>query len=355
MSRGACVADEPERCGPRMRAAELKSLAREVGIDVIGAAPAAPYERTKAAIAERRRRGLFADMHFTMARPEVSCNPHHLLDGARTVISAALCYFDAGESPAEGEAKLPRYAWRDRYQDLRARLDQLGRRLGGDYRVLVDDNDHVDREGAARAGVGFYGKNTMLITERFGSWVVLGTLVTTVEVEPSDPLELDCGECSLCIDACPTRALDEPGTLDANRCLSYWTQSRKQIPEAYAQELDNQVYGCDICQEVCPWNRPIERERSGAPAPAGAEATISLRAWLEADAADLRARYDHLYFPRNDARFLKRNAIIVAGNVGDDALVPLLERHASTADPVLQEPAKASLVRLRGKRPGKTA
>ena len=114
---------------------------------------------------------------------------------------------------------------------LREQLDALGRALGGRYRVLVDANQHVDREGAVRAGVGFFGKNTMLITREHGSWVVLGTLVTDVEIEATAPLELDCGSCRLCIDACPTGALDEPGVLDADRCLSYWTQAPHPIPE----------------------------------------------------------------------------------------------------------------------------
>src|SRR5439155_3283419 len=112
----------------------------------------------------------------------------------------------------------------------RERLDALGRELGGDYRVLVDSNEHVDREAAARSGVGFYGKNTMLITRRHGSWVVLGTLVTTVELDATPPLDTDCGSCTLCVDACPTGALDGLGVLDATRCLSYWTQTPESIP-----------------------------------------------------------------------------------------------------------------------------
>ena len=203
-------------------------------------------------------------MRFTTARPEVSCHPESLLPGARTVVSAALCYW-APEPPLEaGEGRLPRYTWSDAYAVLRARLDELGQRLGGSYRVLVDENDHVDREAAARAGVGFYGKNTMLITRRHGSWVVLGTLVTDVELEPSPPLALDCGSCTLCIEACPTGALDEPGVLDANRCLSYWTQAPAPIPEPYRAELEAMVYGCDICQDACPWNRGIEKRRESA-------------------------------------------------------------------------------------------
>ena len=201
--------------------AELERLAAELGIDVVGAAPAEPYEETERHILERRARGLFADMRFTMARPEVSCHPESLVPGARSVISAALCYYADEGKRETGEGRLPRYTWSDAYADLREKLDALGRRLGGEYRVLVDENDHVDREGAARAGVGFYGKNTMLITRRHGSWVVLGTLVTDVEIERSQPLALDCGTCTLCIEACPTGALDEPGVLDSTRCLSY--------------------------------------------------------------------------------------------------------------------------------------
>ena len=201
---------------------------------------------------------------------------------------------------------------------------ELGAAIGGEYRVLVDANQHVDREGAARSGVGFYGKNTLLITRRFGSWVVLGTLVTDAEIEATPPLELDCGSCRLCIDACPTGALDEPGTLDATRCLSYWTQAPGPIPEEMRAPLEDRVYGCDICQDVCPWNRGIEKRRADEP-PRG-EPAVSLVEWLEADDAELRARWQHLYVPRNDARHLKRNAIVALGNTGSAEHVEALER-----------------------------
>src|SRR5437660_5029482 len=175
-----------------MTAAELEGLAQELGLDVVGAAPASAYEETERHIRERKARGLFADMRFTMAQPEVSCHPEALLPGARTVVSAALCYYAPAAVPGTGQGRLARYTWSDRYAELRERLDTLGRRLGGSYRVLVDANQHVDREAAARAGVGFYGKNTLLITRRHGSWVVLGTLVTDRELEATPPLPLDC-------------------------------------------------------------------------------------------------------------------------------------------------------------------
>ena len=329
-----------------MRLAELERLAQELGIDAVGAAPAEPYEETERHIRERRERGLFADMRFTMARPDLSCHPETVLAGARTVVSAALCYYAPGPGARPGEGRLPRYTWSDRYADLREKLDALGRRLGGSYRVLVDANQHVDREGAARAGLGFYGKNTLLITRRHGSWVVLGTLVTDVEIEWSAPLRTDCGACTICVDACPTGALDEPGVLDATRCLSYWTQAPGSIPEKYRSHLGAQVYGCDICQDVCPWNRGVEKRRAGHPLPADAEPVVSLVEWLEAADEELRGRYDRLYFPRNDPRYLRRNAIVAAGNSGDETLVPVLERYARDDDPMLREHAEWSLERL---------
>jgi epoxyqueuosine reductase len=283
-------------------------------------------------------------MRFTMARPEVSCHPETLLDGARTVVSAALSYYAPGPEPGPGEGRLARYTWADTYEELRDKLDALGRRLGGAYRVLVDQNQHVDREGAARAGIGFYGKNTMLITERHGSWVVLGTLVTDVEVESTGPLGRDCGACTLCIDACPTDALDEVGVLDATRCLSYWTQAPAAIPAGYREPLGAQVYGCDICQDVCPWNRGVEKRRAGELP--GADATVSLVDWLEADGRELVARYDRLYVPRNDPRWLRRNALNALGNAGGAEHRPLLERYAEDEDGVLREQAEWSLARL---------
>ena len=194
------------------------------------------------------------------------------------VVSAALCYWAPEPERARGRGGCRATRGATRYAELREQARALGRGSAASYRVLVDANQHVDREAAARSGVGFYGKNTMLITRRHGSWVVLGTLVTDVDLEPTPPLGADCGDCRLCIDACPTGALDEPGTLDATKCLSYWSQAPAAIPEDYREQMGEQVYGCDICQDVCPWNRGIEKRRAGEPAGAGAH--VSLVDWL---------------------------------------------------------------------------
>ena len=325
-------------------AAELERLAEELGLDVVGAAPAEPYVETERHIRERRARGLFGEMRFTIAQPELSCHPERLLDGARTVVSAALCYWTPAPEPGPGEGRLPRYTWDDGYAELREKLDALGRRLGGAYRVLVDANQHVDREAAARSGVGFYGKNTMLITRRHGSWVVLGTLVTAAEVESTPPLDADCGSCTLCIEACPTGALDEPGVLDATRCLSWTTQSPGSVPEHMRLALEDRVYGCDICQDVCPWNRGIEKRRAGAPV--RGEPVVSLVDWLEREDDELRRAYDRLYVPRNDGRFLKRNALVALGNTGRPEHARAIEPYLEHEDGMLRETAAWALARI---------
>jgi epoxyqueuosine reductase len=324
--------------------AELGRIADELGIDVVGAAPAEAYEGTERHIAERRARGLFADMRFTMARPEVSCHPETLLPNARTVVSAALCYYAPEPELQPGEGRLPRYTWSDAYAELREKLDALGHRLGGSYRVLVDANQHVDREAASRSGVGFYGKNTMLITRRHGSWVVLGTLVTDVDMEATPALGLDCGSCRLCIDACPTNALEEAGTLDATRCLSYWSQAPAPIPEEYRAEMGAQVYGCDICQDVCPWNRGVERRRDAERADATPH--VSLVDWLRGDGDELRHRYGRLFVPRNDPRWLRRNALVAAGNVGGAQERAAVEPYLEDDDELLREHAAWAVDRM---------
>jgi epoxyqueuosine reductase len=329
-----------------MTAADLDRVAQELGLDVVGAAPASAYEETERHIRERRARGLFADMRFTMAQPEVSCHPEALVPGARTVVSAAHCYYFP-EPPLEpGEGRLARYTWYDGYAILRERLDELGRRLDGEYRVLVDANQHVDREGAVRSGVGFYGKNTMLITRRHGSWVVLGTLITTAEIDATTPLELDCGSCTLCIDACPTGALDEPGAVDSTKCLSYWTQAPAPIPDDYRIELGAQVYGCDICQDVCPWNRGIERRRADLELPDGATPHVPLADWLSRDANDLGSEFDRLYVPKNDSRYLRRNALVALGNTGTPEDRGLAETFLAGGDELLRDHADWTRTRI---------
>ncbi len=324
---------------------ELKRRAAELGIDAIGVAHAAPYDGTERVIIERKERGLFGRLKFTTAHPEISCHPELLVPGARSVVAGALAFGGCEPERPAGYGRLPRYTWSNAYAELRAKLEQLAEIIGGEYRVLVDENDHVDREAAVRAGIGFYGKNTMVIAPGLGSWIVLGVIVTTQELAHTEPIAPGCGSCTACIDACPTDALDEVGVLDATRCLSYWTQVPEPFPLEYREALGAQVYGCDICQDVCPWNRGPEKRQEGVGEITGAH--VDLVAWLAADDG-LPPGMERLYVPRRERRWLQRNALIAAGNTrdGGDALIAAVERLAGSDDAMLAEQAGWTLERL---------
>ncbi len=290
-------------------------------------------------------------MRFTMARPEVSCHPETLLPDARTVVSAALCYWAPEPERPPGHGRLPRYTWFDAYAELREKLDELGRRLGGAYRVLVDANQHVDREAAARSGVGFYGKNTLLITRRHGSWVVLGTLVTDVELEPTPPLDAGCGSCRLCIDACPTGALDEPGTLDSDPLpllLDAGAAPPRPSPTASTSgRRSTAATSARTCARgTAAWRSAGRaRRRPRAPSRTSRSSTGS-----RADPDELRRRYGRLYVPRHDGRRLLLNALVAAGNVGGEEEGAAAAAYLEVEDWELREHAAWAVGRIEERR-----
>ena len=257
-------------------------------------------------------------MRFTMARPEVSCHPETLLEGARTVVSAALCYYAPAPEPAAGEGRLPRYAWRDHYALLRERLDALGRRLGGVVprarrrepsrrprgRRALRRRVHRQEHDADHAHPRLVGRARDARHRR------------RARADAADRARLrQLHAC--CIDACPTDALDEPGVLDATRCLAYWTQTPGEMPDDVMDALEDRVYGCDICQDVCPWNRGVEKRRAGAELARRRAADGLARRLADPDGRDLVEELDRLYVPKNDARWLRRNALVALGNVGE--------------------------------------
>ena len=331
----------------------VREWALELGIEELGVCQAEHYAGAEAIIRDRRERGLFADMHFTMARPEVSCHPERLVDGAVSVISAALCYWAPDAPPPDVDrptGRLARYTRGDAYTALAERLEQIAQRLldaGFQARVLVDSNHHVDREAAIRSGVGFSGKHTVVITRRHGSWVVLGTLVTDAPLEPTLPMRPGCGTCTACIDACPTDALVDQagGELDATRCITYWTQSRRSIPLDVREAMGDRAYGCDICQDACPWNRGVQARRAGAPAEPWA---VDLVGWLERSDQELDEEWQRLYVPRRRMKFLRRNAIVVIGNSGRQQDAALVAPFLDHEDEHLREHAIWALRQLGG-------
>jgi epoxyqueuosine reductase len=237
-----------------------------------------------------------------------------------------------------------RYAWTDHYAALRDALRAVAVRLHGDgWRavVLADDNGLVDREAAHRAGLGWYGKNANVLLPGRGSWFVLGSVITDAALEPAPAPAADgCGPCRRCLDGCPTHAIVAPGVVDARRCLAWLVQQPGPFPVEYRAALGDRIYGCDDCQEVCPPNR-IAR-RAAVPADESVEAWVPLVELLAASDDELLARHGRWYIAGRDPRWLRRNALLALGNVGDGAdprVAAVLAAYVAGPDPILREHA----------------
>jgi epoxyqueuosine reductase len=339
----------------------VKSLARGLGFDLVGIAPAEPSDRTRF-LSEWLARGFGGELGFLERRREEREDPRRVLPGARSVIAVAIVYARGEGAPAaEGEGEVARYARGDDYHDVVGRrLESLAEALAPlaghavEALTYVDTGPVMERAHAARAGLGWIGKNTCLIHPALGSWLFLGVVLTDLALEPDGPEPDHCGSCRACLDACPTGAFPEPYVLDATRCLAYATiELAGAIPEPLRAAQGARVFGCDVCQDVCPWN---QRTRRAVPSdPLGLGTRLDPRegwrapslAWLLAlDEDGWQRATVRSALRRVRHRALVRNALVAAGNSGDAALVPAVRRHAEGSDPLLAEHARWALARL---------
>ena len=339
-------------------AERIRSLGIALGFDAVGFGPAAPGPRD-AFVHEWVARGYAGEMDWLGNRAEERADPRRVLAGARTAIAVGLVY-DPGEAVG-GDAQIARYAGGEDYHDvlgdrLRAFEAAIEASMPGavTLRSYVDTGPVLERAVAARTGIGWIGKNTLLLSRRFGSYLFLGVVLTDLDL-PHDTVESDhCGSCRACLDACPTDAFPEPYVLDASRCLSYTTiELRSETPTELRAEQGGWVFGCDICQEVCPWNERGGRERPADPfglrarlAPREEWRRASLGWLLSLDEDAWRASTRGTALRRARWQGLLRNALIAAGNAGDPSLVPAVRRHAEGPDPMLSSVGQWALERL---------
>jgi len=304
--------------------ADLRQQAMQLGFSRLAVTTAEPPPRHER-LASWLDQGLAGSMEGWLRKHlPLRARPDSLLAGARSVIMLATDYTADGDSrrsdPERGQ--LARYALGDDYHGLlRRRLNALGAWLeqrvpGCRTRGVVDSAPLSERELAARAGLGWFGKNTMLIDPRAGSYFFLSGLLTTLDLPADQPIEVDhCGSCTACLDACPTGALPEPRLLDATRCLSALTiEDRGTVPTDLRSGFGNWVFGCDICQEVCPWNRHAPGTAEPALQPAADGGTVSLVKLLALDAAGFRKRFRGSPLLRAKRQGLLRSAAIALGN-----------------------------------------
>jgi epoxyqueuosine reductase len=335
-----------------VRALTERVLEALTGVGLVaGVARAERFEGTRRDLETRKSAGLHGGMAFTYRNPARSTDPGRALDGAQSLVVGALGYLrEPPAAPAAGVApgRVARYAWSDAYAELTGRLGAgaaVLRAAGFRTVVLADQNALVDREAARRAGLGWYGRNANLLLPGRGSWYVLGSIVTDADLVASRPSGGGCGACTRCIPACPTGAIVAPGVVDARRCLSWLLQATGSFPLAFREVLGDRIYGCDDCQEACPPNRAA----SAAPAAEGDRATIDVIDLLDDDDARVLERAGRWYVAQRNARYLRRNALVVLGNTADPSdarAVAAVSRALRHVDPLVRAHAVWAAARL---------
>ena len=332
----------------------LKLEATRLGFDRVGVAPAVVppgYGR----YLDWLEQGRAAGMAYLQKRAEARSHPEHVLPGARSVVVVALVYGQPESAePGPTQGKVARYAQGGDYHDLLwRRLEQLLGWLRAEHpglngRAVCDTAPILERDFAHLAGLGWVGKNTCLLDRRIGSFTVLGSLVVDQELTYDEPLATGyCGTCTRCLDACPTAALVAPYELDARRCLSYWTIEHKgEIPEPMAEQLGDWAFGCDICQDVCPWNRKAPAGTEPALAPRAEWVNPDLIAWLDRDPDEFRRQLKGTALARSKRSGLVRNAALILGQRQVVAAVPALIERLGDADPVVRGAAAWALRKI---------
>ena len=331
----------------------VKQCALDAGFDLAWVTTADEFQSDRQVALERLEAGLMDGLPwYTEERILRGSDPQQLLPGARSIISLGLSYFNGGDpsskyltlkDESKPRGRIARYALgQDYHRVMKARMkafvQTLSERLDAlldapvDARWYVDDGPMLDRAAAFRSGLGWFGKNTNILTSSHGSWVFLGQVVTNLDLSPDQPLAKSCGTCTMCIEACPTGAIIEPYVLDNPRCISHLTiENRGAIPTEFRAAMDDWVFGCDICQDVCPVNRkaapawapiPMLKPQIGGTGNAGSTQTgqpdlLDLSEILQMTEDDFRARFANSPVKRARLTGLQRNACVALGNSGD--------------------------------------
>lgn len=353
------------RANERLKARLVKFAAR-IGFDSCRVAPVEPPDHAKE-FREWLRDSAHGEMEYMQRGEEKRSDPQKILPGAKSIIVVALNYFqgavEAAVSAANDEkaaetaaatGRIARYAWGDDYHDVIARkldkLDTFLAEFGGEQKCYVDTGPILERDHAARSGIGWHGKSTMLIDPRLGTWFFLAEILTTLELPRDEPQRDRCGTCVRCITACPTGAITAPHRLDARRCISYLTIELKgSIPLELRPLIGDRIFGCDDCLEACPWNRFAKISRESAFAVRRSTVAISLRDYLSLDDNEFREFFRNSPIKRIKRRGFLRNVCVALGNVGTTRDLPVLERALADHEPLIAEHAAWAIERIRAR------
>jgi epoxyqueuosine reductase len=337
----------------------ITEYAIQCGFDLVRVTGAAEFVQDRDVTLNRIKAGhMDGLLWFTESRVRRGADPETLLPGARSIICLGLSYLDeqAEELTSSGDGKVARYALvKDYHRAMKRRMKAFVRGLEQQLEVpleakwYVDDGPMLDRAAAARSGLGWFGKSTNILTSSHGSWVLLGQVITNMELEPDSPLNKTCGTCVRCIDDCPTGAIVAPFVVDNTRCISYQTiENRGVIPLEMRPLIGDWVFGCDICQDVCPVNRKAQKpqqpiQKTEAIRPTG---KLDLSEMLELTEEEFRSRFQGTSIMRAKRVGLQKNACIALGNNQDKAGVPALISALNNPEPLVRGHAAWALGKI---------
>ncbi|MGK0550917.1 tRNA epoxyqueuosine(34) reductase QueG [Enterococcus faecalis] len=337
---------------------------KRLGIDKIGFASAEPFYELEASLKEQRAKGYNSGFEHQVIEERIY--PERTFENPKTIIAIALAY------PTRIKEKIPRdekrgqfarASWGIDYHDIlrermkaliefiRSQAQDLETKEQWRFAPQVDTGELVDVAVAQRAGLGFIGRNGLLITEEFGSFVYLGEIITNIDFEVDEPVPFGCGDCTRCVTACPTKALLGDGRMNAQRCLSYQTQTKGMMPKEYRKKMHNVIYGCDICQLVCPYNRGKDFHFHTEMEPEVEVVYPKLKPMLSMSNKEFKQKFGHLAGAWRGKKPLQRNAIIALANLGDRSALPEIAQCLQDVRPVIRATAAWALGKLAKKEP----
>jgi epoxyqueuosine reductase len=328
---------------------ELQDLAREAGFDACGfvSAQVAPHREPFLRWLEK---GSHAGMDWLARTPERRTDPRGVLPGCQTMIFLAKNYFQGGPNPRP-KGRIARYAYGEDYHELMlAAMQPICEFLeqhGGVQKPYVDTGPILERDFAAKSGIAWQGKSTMCLNRKLGTWFFLGTILTTVSIEPDRPAKNRCGSCTRCIDACPTGAITAPYQLDSRRCISYLTiENKGAIPLEFRAAIGDRIYGCDDCLEVCPWNRFATATRETRFLMPPEVQSMSLRSLAALSQDEFRSLFRNSPIRRIKRNRFVRNVCVALGNVGTEEDLPVLRDLAGDSDALIAEHANWAIAQI---------
>ncbi len=370
---------------------KIKDFSKRIGIDVIGITSAEPFNDVQKIFIGRVKKGFYEDFDYSVEKVKIRCNPRNILPDAKSIISIALSYnvhveeienrrrensndtlsekrknkgvgnlYNICSNEKETGSKkntgiISKFALGiDYHEILRDKLEILADFIkkislkNFKYKILVDTGPMVDRAVAERAGVGWYGKNCCIITKGFGSWIFLGEMITNLELEPDESGFEDCGNCNLCIRACPTQAIISPYVIDIRKCISHLTQKRGELPINLLEKMGRNIYGCDICQNVCPHNKEVEFIERNDFLPIFPDGeSVELFRIINMSEKDFKKWFGNSTIIWMGRNILRRNAIIASGNIVDLNSIDSLSKAYKDEDEIIRKYADWAINKIK--------